>query len=56
MGGLQTVQPVPDWPGKYRLGSLFVLVTRQKGGAEGETRSRRHEKGARGVEVIQRAI
>lgn len=42
-----------EWPGEDRRGSLFAVMTRRNGGAEGETRSRRHEKGAKGDEMIQ---
>jgi hypothetical protein len=40
-------------PGEDRRGSLFAVMTRRNGGAEGETRSRRHEKGAKRNEMIQ---
>ena len=40
-------------PGEDRRRSLFAVMTRRNGGAEGETRSRRHEKGAKGDEMIQ---
>lgn len=42
-----------EWPGEDRRGSLFAVMTRRNGGAEGETRSRRHEKGAKRNEMIQ---
>ena len=46
-------RPDVSGPGEDRRRSLFAVMTRRNGGAEGETRSRRHEKGAKGDEMIQ---